>query len=242
MFPEFLSIIRKSNVNAPFLQAISLCCLGTWLTGTAVFAGKETDLMPMKPEKTYTILCFGDSITAAGHWIEGLAKESPHRFINGGRSGRRAAHAPEELGKALDNHPEADALILMLGVNDLPARDPRPGEVKVAKVVVDMGEAIDGARRQIAPANILLVAPPTVYPDRLSEINLQKGYQVTPTLLAQLESGYRELAREKGVAFLSLLKAVSAENSRDGLHPDNKGHAQMAGVLALKLKAWPPRP
>ena len=198
--------------------------------------------MPTKPVREWRILCFGDSITAAGYWIEELKKDSPHRFINGGRSGRRAAQAPEELGEMLDDHPEADALILMLGVNDLPARDPRPGEEKVAKVVADMGQAIERAKRQIATENMLLVAPPTVYPDRLSEVNRQKGYEVAPPLLRQLEAVFRELAREKDVAFLSLLHAVSAENSRDGLHPDKDGHAQMAAIVTRKLESWPSTP
>lgn len=235
-------------VSGLFEMKVTLTCqLAFSLASLAAFPGGMVSLEGNKPDamatvKEYTILCFGDSITAAGYWIERLENDSPHRFINGGQSGRRAAHAPEELGEVLDDHPEADALILMLGVNDLPARDPRPGEVKVAKVVADMGEAIERARRQIDPANILLVAPPTVYPERLSDVNLQKGYQVTPSLLAQLEAGYRALAREKGVAFFSLLQAVSAENSRDGLHPDQNGHAQMAAVVAPLLESWPPRP
>ncbi|MFO7723929.1 MAG: GDSL-type esterase/lipase family protein [Oceanipulchritudo sp.] len=190
-------------VSGLFEMKVTLTCqLAFSLASLAAFPGGMVSLEGNKPDamatvKEYTILCFGDSITAAGYWIERLENDSPHRFINGGQSGRRAAHAPEELGEVLDDHPEADALILMLGVNDLPARDPRPGEVKVAKVVADMGEAIERARRQIDPANILLVAPPTVYPERLSDVNLQKGYQVTPSLLAQLEAGYRALAREK---------------------------------------------
>lgn len=188
------------------------------------------------PERT--ILCFGDSITAAGDWQRLLEEQTPHRYLNAGRSGRKAQQAPAELAAALADSPEADSLLLMLGVNDLPARDPRPGEVKVAACIEGMESALRTAMERFAPWNIVLVAPPTVHPDRLSDINLEKGYQVTPPLLEMLDEGYRRLAHTLGTGFVSMRERIPADSYRDGLHPNLEGHAALAEALAGSMRAW----
>jgi lysophospholipase L1-like esterase len=185
-----------------------------------------------------TILCFGDSITANGHWLEVLEAETPHRFINAGRGGRRAAHAPGELAAALEAHPEADSLLVMIGVNDLPARDPRPGAEKVANCVAAVEAALRDALLRMPPWNILLVAPPTVHPERLSDVNRDKGYGVTPPLLRDLEAGYRELAQRLGAGFFSMRERIDPAHYRDGLHPDRAGEKQIAAALSGWLNNW----
>ncbi|MCP5519976.1 MAG: sulfatase-like hydrolase/transferase [Verrucomicrobiales bacterium] len=177
------------------------------------------------------VLCLGDSITANGGWVDELDESDQFEIINAGLGGRRASQAAEALTKAIADHPEAERLVLFLGVNDLPARDPRPGEVKVAEVVRNMESTLDLALTRFRREDILLIAPCNVNPDTLSEVNLAKGYQVTPPLLADLEREYRLLALTKGVWFLSLLHVVSPENYRDGLHPNAAGDTQIADAI-----------
>ena len=180
------------------------------------------------------ILCFGDSITQSGSWLGIVAENASVEMVNGGLGGRKAAEAKSALTVYLDKYPNLDRIIMLLGVNDLPARDKRPGEVKVAACVACMNEAIDLALTRFKPEDVILAAPCGVNADDMSETNLEKGYQITQPLLVQLEQGYRALAVEKGVRFLSLLNAVSKTNYKDGLHPNENGDAEIArAVLAF---------
>lgn len=177
------------------------------------------------------ILCFGDSITANGAWVKTVGDQDAFVTINAGRSGRRAAQATKELQPYLEQYSELDAIILFLGVNDLPARDKRPGGVKVAGCVADIDEAIDLAMTRFQAKDIILVAPCNVNPDIMSDRNRRKGYHVTPPLLAELEKEYQALAKKKGIRFLSLLQVVSSENFKDGLHPNAAGDAEIAEAV-----------
>jgi lysophospholipase L1-like esterase/dienelactone hydrolase len=183
------------------------------------------------------VLCFGDSITAGGQWVAEVGAQGSFETINAGKPGRKAAQAKTELAGYLNQYSNLDKIIMFLGVNDLPARDKRPGAVKVKACVTNMREAIDLALTRFKPEDIVLVAPCNVNPDRMSSVNLEKGYDVTPPLLAKLEIEYKALARKKGVLFCSLLNVVSKENFKDGLHPNEAGDAEIAGVLSRFLSA-----
>lgn len=190
-------------------------------------------------EEKLTVLCYGDSITAAEEgWVSLIDSFDSVEAVNAGKNGRRAVNAKEELVPYfLEYHDqEFDRILLCLGVNDLPARDTRPGDVKVGICVQGMREAIDLALTRFAPVQITLVAPCDVNPDDMNEINLGKGYQVTPPLLKKLESAYQDLAAEKGVSFLSLLDTVSSENYTDGLHPNRVGHEEIAAAVSRYLE------
>jgi len=135
----------------------------------------------------------------------------------------------------LDQYTDLDQIIMILGTNDLPARDKRPGDIKVAGCVADMREAVDLALTRFKPENIILGAPCNVNPDAMSDVNLEKGYQANPPLLIQLEAGYNALAQEKGVRFVSLLGVVSNANFKDGIHPNSSGAAEIAAVISAFL-------
>lgn len=189
------------------------------------------------------LLCFGDSITQNGEWVGEPSAPDGWIVRNAGRSGRRAAHIPEELPAALDAHRDATHLLIFLGVNDLPARDPRPGAEKVAAVLADIDHAVTLALPRFRPGRIILAGPANVDPARLSETNLEKGYDATPPLLADLDKGLRRLAARRGARFVSFLHSVSPENLRDGLHPTPAGDAEIARDLRAHLSlAEPPLP
>jgi lysophospholipase L1-like esterase len=209
-------------------KAIHLISLIALFAGaTTVFAG---DVTPQR------ILCYGDSITAIGTWVKTVGNDDAFVTINAGRSGRRASQATKELKPYLKKYSDLDAIIIFLGVNDLPARDKRPGDVKVAGCVADISEAIDLAMTRFEAKDIILVAPCDVNPDTMDGRNRQKGYHVTSPLLAELEKEYKTLAEKKGIRFLSLLNVVSEENFKDGLHPNKAGDAEIAEAILSYLR------
>jgi len=182
-------------------------------------------------ENSKRILCFGDSITDRGKWVASVGAHESIETVNAGRSGRKAAQAREELAPYLEKYSNLDRIIMFLGVNDLPARDKRPGDVKVAGCVTNMSDAIDLAMTRFKPENIILVAPCNVNPDIMSAINHKRGYDVTSPLLAKLENEYKALAKKKGIQFVSLFNVVSKENYKDGLHPNEAGDAEIAKAI-----------
>jgi lysophospholipase L1-like esterase len=181
------------------------------------------------------VLCFGDSITEGGSWVASAGKMASVETINAGKAGRKAAEAKTSLAIYLDMYRDMDRIIMLLGVNDLPARDKRPGDVKVAACVSNMSAAIDLALKRFKPKDIILVAPCGVNPGKMSQVNIAKGYDVTQPLLVQLEVGYKSLALKKGVLFLSLLNVVSKDNYKDGLHPNKEGDAEIAQAVSTFL-------
>jgi len=181
------------------------------------------------------ILCYGDSITAGGKWVTTVGAHESFVMINAGRNGRKAARAKKDLIPYLEKHSNLDKIIIFLGVNDLPARDKRPGDVKVAGCISNISEAIDLAMTRFQSKEIILVAPCNVNPDTMSTQNRTKGYHVTPPLLAKLEKGYKALAAKKGIRFVSLLNVVSKENYKDGLHPNKTGDAEIAKAILSSL-------
>jgi lysophospholipase L1-like esterase len=206
-------------------------------------------------DSVQTVLCIGDSITAADRsWARFVGEHAAIDTINAGLGGRQTGAAAETFQKAVDAGQEFDRVIFFLGVNNLPGRDPRPPEQKLANCVQDMGRAIDLAVQKVNPGNVIVVAPCSVNPQVMREPsetdarmtsrrerNVKKGYDICQPMLEQLEADYRALAAAKGVRFVSLLKVVSPDNLPDGLHPNEAGQRQMSAVIEpFLLETWKP--
>ena len=189
----------------------------------------------VKQVHTKRILCFGDSITAYGEWVQEVGNLDSFSTINAGRGGRRAVQARAELAPYLNQYPDLDLLLVFLGVNDLPARDPRPADVKIAECVDSIAAAIDLALHYFEPKDIVLIAPCNVNPALMDSINLAKGYDITPPLLARMEQQYQLLAAKKGISFLSLYPVVHPENYKDGLHPNQAGDREIGEAIKAYL-------
>lgn len=181
------------------------------------------------------LLCFGDSITANGHWVTAPEAAGPWRLINSGRAGRKTTDIPTEFPPTLAAHPEARGLLLFLGVNDLPARDPRSGDDKITACLANLQLALDLTRDRFALENIFLVAPCTVDPFSLDSTNREKGYAITPPLLAQLALGIEQLARTRRVRFINLNSLLGPGHFSDGLHPNAAGDALIAQAIGPAL-------
>ncbi|MCM8527847.1 MAG: GDSL-type esterase/lipase family protein [Lentisphaeraceae bacterium] len=186
-------------------------------------------------EKTEKVLCFGDSITHDGKWLQMVTEKTSYEFINCGRSGRRVSQAYKELLPYLKKY-TGSKIIILLGVNDLPARDRRPDKVKVDSCVEGMKEVVNELLKGYKPENIILLGPCKVNPKTMSSVNLKKGYHVINEMLKDLNQKYSELAQKKGIKFYSLENVVSPENLPDGLHPDENGDKEIANFIINFLK------
>jgi lysophospholipase L1-like esterase len=213
--------------------------------GLVAVVGMHVAGMARGADAVPTILCIGDSITAADRSWAALVGNHPEiDTIKAGKGGRQTGAASETFQQAVDAGEPFDRVIFFLGVNNLPSRDPRPPEQKLAICVQDMGRAIDLALEKLKPADVILVAPCSVNAELMRqpcetdvpttkrrERNVQKGYEICQPILVQLETAYRRLAAEKGLRFVSMLNVVSPENLPDGLHPNDEGQRQIAAVI-----------
>lgn len=193
-------------------------------------------LTPIRAADPPHVLFLGDSITAGGRWFPVVEQMASLVALPGGECGRRVAEGRHALERYLIRYPDATRLVIFLGVNDLPARDPRPDEVKVATCLADMEGIIDFALTRYKPNDIILIAPTTVHPEVMSDLNKEKGYDTVVPMLAQLASGYQALAAKKGVQFLSLLNALSKDQVYDGLHPKQpQGNEALGKIIGAYL-------
>ena len=187
---------------------------------------------------TGTIVCFGDSITHGakvnGHsWVYLLSKEHEGiDFVNEGRNGRKTADR-EELLPVLRKYKNAGMFLIFLGVNDLKDGN----DSMVANCIKNMKWMIDRIRETNPRIRIVILSPCEINVKKMSPLNLKKKYNLnTERALVTLEKGYRGLAREESVGFISLLKAVSPSNYADGLHPNAAGQQEIANAVWKRLK------
>lgn len=206
--------------------------------------------------RVQTVLCVGDSITAADPgWVKLVGEHAGIDTINAGKGGRQTAAAAETFAAAVAEGTAFDRVVFLLGVNDLPGRNPAPPAQKIATCVANMEKAIDAALLKLPPQHVILVAPCSVNAEIMRQPpgtdprmaarcgrNVQKGYDICQPMLQQLEKAYGELAARKRVRFISLLGVVSPENLPDGLHPNEAGHRQIAAAMTpFLLEAPRPR-
>lgn len=197
---------------------------------TSVFLQAKQD------QKMIRILCFGDSITHKGQWHQIVSQDPEFETINAGRSGRRIAQGVKELPQYLKKHHKVDKLIILLGVNDLPARDTRPGQEKIASCIKNMNATVELALKHFKAQDIIILAPPNVNPETMSDNNKKKGYDICSPLLKQLEEAYKKLAEQRGINFFSVYETISQDEFPDGLHPSKKGQEQLGKAVLRYLK------
>ncbi len=217
------------------IKIFAICFLiGMQLALAASSAHPESD----RP----SLICFGDSITAHGTWVDSAEAAGPWKLINAGRAGRRTSDVAKELPATLAAHPEAQGILILLGVNDLPARDSRSDEEKLNACLAHLETALDLAMARFPRESIFLVAPCGVDVAGLNAMNLAKGYGVVPPLLSRLEIGMERLARSRGVRFFSLLDTLQPGHYTDGLHPNAEGDAAIAAAVVKAFAGNAPDP
>ena len=176
------------------------------------------------------ILCFGDSNTygydprgffgdrydAGDRWVDILAKQTGHKFINAGVNGRQIPR-PTCLNSG---QPEAEMLLVMLGTNDL------LNGASAAEAAARMEAFLASVRADFQ--RILLVAPP---PMKRGEW-VPGDDLVTQSLL--LAEEYRLLAQRLEIPFADP-RGWEIGLAFDGVHFTEAGHHAFAEKLRKEL-------
>ncbi len=189
-----------------------------------------------------TVYCYGDSNTAnKKSYVAILDEKWKHaKLINAGRGGRKIADRDnlialfeqrkkvDEKNIARGKTPEKiEWFFIMLAGNDLKAR---ASDATVDKCAENMAWTIDYIRGQIPEVKILVLAPPTMFPEKMKAAGYETQAEA-PRRMAAVEAAYQKLAAEKQVKFASMLNVVPAEHFPDGLHVDAAGQNMIAEAI-----------
>ncbi len=213
-----------------------------------------------------TVLCFGDSNTwgyepgsgarypRAVRWTGVLAAElgAGWHVLEGGLNGRTTVfddplgdkNGLRHLGPVLESAAPVDAVVVVLGTNDLKTRF-RASAYEIAE---GAGRLVDAVRASAAgPAGgapaVLLVAPPPLAtlegwaardPDAFE--GFEEGWRDALATSSRFARQYARVARVRGVAFLDA-GAYVATSEVDGVHWTVAGHAAFGRAVATALRA-----
>ena len=219
--------MKKINIHSKNVSVIIILLIVLFITS---FILQEDNL-------NGKIVCFGDSITYGAFvegngWVEQLAEKSNEiTTINAGRKGRKTSDR-NELPPVIEKNKDADYFLFFLGVNDL-----KDGtDSMVTSCIQNMKWMIEQVKQNIPEAKIVLISPCGINLHDMSEVNQKKKYnENTAASLINLEKGYRQLAEDESIGFISLLHSVSPKNYIDGLHPNLDGQKQIADEIWLGL-------
>jgi lysophospholipase L1-like esterase len=210
-----------------------------------------------------TILCFGDSNTwgydpvlSAGapssvrhgwetRWTGVLQRALGERVrvLEEGLNGRTTVHTdPLEEGRngrdyllpCLHSHKPLDAVVLMLGTNDLKARFGLPAG-DVAEGAAHLVQLIQhsGCGPALRSPAVLLVCPPRV-PDLGHLPQMEDKFRGAPEKSSLFPPLYEAWAERLGCAFLNSQSVVQT-SSLDGLHLDSTEHQKLGEAIAAAL-------
>ena len=179
----------------------------------------------------------------------------PVEIVNSGIGGSTTEHSRARFQKdVLDHDPEL--VIIMLGANDAaidvwknpPATTPRVAKQLYAKNLRNFVETLKAGNVKV----ILMAPPPFRWTAKLKELYGKPPYDVNDpwgfsAKLAEYCDVVRAVAREKDVPLVDVFKAFQ-EYDRvdgqsvddlfvDGMHPNDKGHAIIAELLAPVIAA-----
>ena len=208
------------------------------------------------------VLCYGDFNTwgyateprpdnrygSGERWPGVAAAElgAAGRLVEEGLCGRTTVHADPVEGRWLDGsayltpclltHRPLDAVVIMLGTNDLKARF-CVGAAEIANSVgrlIDLVDVSDCGPGETAP-EVLMVAPPPLlghtgqFPE-FAEM-FRGGFEKSQRFAAE----FRRVANEYDATFLDA-GAHAVTSAFDGVHLDVADHARLGHAIALALR------
>ena len=205
---------------------------------------------------TKVVVCFGDSNTWGANpdgsgrfapevrWTGVLQAElgPGYKIIEEGLNGRTTniddtieedRNGRRHLPSLLESHRPFDLIVIMLGTNDLKARNNR----SAADIAQSASKLADIARRSVCGPNgqnprVLLMAPPAT---------VEAGTPLDMLLAGSVEKSrhfpeqYAFYARAVGVDFLDG-GSVIVSSRVDGIHFDADQHAKLGKAVAVKVK------
>lgn len=207
-----------------------------------------------------TVLCYGDSNTYGYNPANGLRYPKDVRWtgrlqkllgedyavIEEGCNGRTTVFkAPGEewkngydyLKPCLNTHKPVDAVILMLGSNDLKhifratAQEIADGVETLVKTIISFTEEKQG----FVP-KIVLVSPAAIGPDMASSPFSESFDETARPRSRQLPALYRAVAARHGCLFFNAAEYIESSRT-DSLHLDTEAHAVLAEKLADIIRA-----
>ena len=218
-------------------------------------------------EKTRTILCYGDSNTYGYdprdgmrypedvRWSGVLRQLMGDRFriIEEGCNGRTCAHTPQEeewkdgrscLKACLNSHKPIDAVVLMLGSNDLKrefAADPRTIAAGIRSMMDTIAAFLE--LKQGSVPYILLVAPPRIGEGITASAFADSFDADAPERSARLGRLYEEAAfgyAQDSMCPCGFLDAAELirPSETDSLHLMPEAHQILGTAIAQTLKAF----
>ncbi len=214
-------------------------------------------ILPKREARMALVLTFGDSNThgtlpivdlaqysrfdPSVRWPTRMARKVGCDLIEAGLPGRTTMFDDPVMGPhmngqtglkiALESHGPIDALVIMLGTNDVKARF----TADAVQVQGGMSSMLDIAQHRTyqdrhGGFDILLVCPPPVV-----EVGpIRHEFFGGAARSAQLPRLYAELAAARGIGFLDAGRYISV-SPLDGVHFDEAAHATLADAVAGAL-------
>lgn len=205
----------------------------------------------------HTILCFGDSNTYGLksdmltryprniRWTGVLQEQlgADYYVIEEGLGGRTTVwddpieehkNGKTYLSPCLDSHKPIDLVVIMLGTNDLKSRfsvtsfDIGTSMENLVRIILRSDAGID-----FQPPQILLITPVPIH--SVGRDDLDQMINDMESRSIAIEPYYQAIAQKYGLHYLNPGFMIEI-NPTDGIHYTEKGHAQMAGLVAKKVK------
>ena len=205
-----------------------------------------------------TVLCYGDSNTYGlksdlisryprnVRWT-GILQEklgSEYYIIEEGLGGRTTVwddpveeykNGKKYLLPCLDSHKPLDLVVIMLGTNDLKSRfSVSPFEIGVSMENLVKTILKSDAGPDFKAPQILLVTPVPIHSVG-RQMDLDQMLPDMEKRSKALAYYYEDIAKRYDLAYLNPDGKVEV-NDTDGIHYTEKGHAQMAELMADKIK------
>lgn len=205
----------------------------------------------MESSHPHSIVCVGDSITygdtGLGHrtehpWPELLESSLGVPVINCGHNGASSEDWPkmDEHALALESMPDADALILGLGVNDVYhslMTSPQQADEVLQRIKAIAAELTEAAKHDVA---VCLLSVPQLSEEEpvMCRFGLQ-GIQRMNPLLSSLNDYFRESCAALGWHYLNHADAINGRRDLhgDSIHPNQNGYDAIAALLTPQLRA-----
>lgn len=209
-----------------------------------------------------TVLCYGDSNTWGSATIERPGgRYAPHErwpgilrgelgdgwmVIEEGLSGRTTVHPDPIEGRWLDGsaylhpclrtHRPLDAIVVVLGTNDLKQRfGVPPGDIaKGVGVLLQMIKASASGPAEGVP-KMLVVCPAPILSEHGERPDFADMFAGGYEKSLQLAPAYATVAREHGAAFLNAGDVITS-SAFDGIHLDLDAQAALGHAIAAAVK------
>lgn len=136
------------------------------------------------------------------------------------------------LAAILQSHRPLDAVVLMLGTNDLKVRFGLDA-AQIANGLHALAETVAAnSRLDGTPPALLIVCPPPIIEVGCLQAMFIGGAEIS----RQMAPHYRRIAAQRGADFLDA-GALIESSAVDGIHLDEPAHARLGEAVALRVAA-----